>query len=1288
MRNNTTYLLALFIVFSALLSGGGTQRPGAGAQSASHQKEPPNKPTSDPFLFSPCVVDASDDPVEQCRKCPLFCPAKGLLDAVETSVYGSQKNHPAEAQVLDMWGVPEGQRNDVDFVIATVPDPVHTHLSLVFDRNIDAIEKGAQASGQGYLFSRAWMPWKDQASPESTDFRLREQENALQEKKEDLPGILIFRRERCSEEEKKVTSDYCTTMEKAPAFLFILVVGETPTGGVHREQFHNAMKMIRAVHGLSSEEGAKKQGEMLRILGTSFSGSLDSLAQLLKLDEVQGFNHIEIQSGTTTDLKSINRFQEYLATLAKSKGAAARFVTLQESGDYGYERLISYLNSLGFEKRDIALLSEDETAYGRIHTSTAPNMGPDNSSTPKFYFPRDIAQLRASYQREMLGRPAYADAKQAPRSSLPLNLDVTGSDDDSVHAYADLQTPLSQEGVLKGIVSNLQKHHSKFVIVRATNVLDSLFLCQYLRTAYPGGGLILFGSDLLFQQDPDDGKLRGVLSVTTYPLLPGIDEGTVATEEHADQVFPDSYSAGVYNATVSLLSTKMDTPPSELEKPWDGGSYASYAWPSLYKNANGTALPQRPALWLTQMGKGGYWPMVLLDEPQRPCDTCKVKKSGLFERPGEQDQQSQGREHVHRMGVSFGLSWKILWSITFVALGIYVWGMLLPQVLPRSELGVVFSLPGERTRNICLLVGGLILIALLLCFIFPWIYGASYTDDVVWIILPLFSLLVLACAGYLGLMNRGSRQLGKTFLGIASTILIIAIFEVAWGFGREPSSSEIFFARRFTHLESGLSPVAPLYFLLAGFLWCLWFALDGIQFSASDLLLLPPKDTYSKEPSLDVLQRQRLGPFSKEGTRPLFDVMLPLCREIWAYIPGVLVVFALIAIVGCNLPIVTLESWSYRFLVSVLLGVGLLLFIGLCTRLVIIWLECKMFLQRLENLKLRRSFRLGKDFEWGTLWRLASNASVLNVYQQVSREMECLEEFLKFGDKFQERDLARKWSKGTRDKIGGAYERAAEAVKKAQEDFRSAIEYFLDHLKGNETADTLEKARKGFRNVIQFCQDRLRAESERITEYVATSSEMGNRTHKFHKSMSKAIGKLLILLSLEWEHEEPVESGSENADDDANDKKKDAGKHAPCDEPPKRPGLACAERCVCLYLLTVALIPLRRISSLVFGICGLYVFLLLGLTSFHFEPHLTIRTGMIALFLGALGCISYVYSQIYHNKTLSRVTATREDSLGWDFWLRMAGFVAVPVLSLLAAQFPELNRFLFSWLEPALQSFH
>ncbi|HKE08706.1 MAG TPA: hypothetical protein VKB48_12810 [Candidatus Acidoferrum sp.] len=174
---------------------------------------------------------------------------------------------------------------------------------------------------------------------------------------------------------------------------------------------------------------------------------------------------------------------------------------------------------------------------------------------------------------------------------------------------------------------------------------------------------------------------------------------------------------------------------------------------------------------------------------------------------------------------------------------------------------------------------------------------------------------------------------------------------------------------------------------------------------------------------------------------------------------------------------------------------------------------------------------------------------------------------------------------------------------------------------------------------------------------------MKTLTRTFHTSMSDAIGNLLILLSLEWENEDPEQSRAENTGENADEKKKTAGKnHATGEEPPKRPGLACAERCACLYLLTVTLIPLRRIRSLVFGISGLYVFLLLGLTSFHFEPHLTTRTGMIALFLGALGCISYVYSQIYYNKTLSRITDTAGRQPGMGFlgphgWVRgRAGF--------------------------------
>ena len=64
-----------------------------------------------------------------------------------------------------------------------------------------------------------------------------------------------------------------------------------------------------------------------------------------------------------------------------------------------------------------------------------------------------------------------------------------------------------------------------------------------------------------------------------------------------------------------------------------------------------------------------------------------------------------------------------------------------------------------------------------------------------------------------------------------------------------------------------------------------------------------------------------------------------------------------------------------------------------------------------------------------------------------------------------------------------------------------------------------------------------------------------------------------------------------------------------------------------------------------------------------------------------------VYAQMYTNPLSSRITSNKPGELGFDFWVRMATFVFVPLLSLLSVQFPEINSFfLFSWLQPALQS--
>jgi hypothetical protein len=58
---------------------------------------------------------------------------------------------------------------------------------------------------------------------------------------------------------------------------------------------------------------------------------------------------------------------------------------------------------------------------------------------------------------------------------------------------------------------------------------------------------------------------------------------------------------------------------------------------------------------------------------------------------------------------------------------------------------------------------------------------------------------------------------------------------------------------------------------------------------------------------------------------------------------------------------------------------------------------------------------------------------------------------------------------------------------------------------------------------------------------------------------------------------------------------------------------------------------------------------------------------------------------MHRNPLLSRITDTTPNKLGIDFFLRIATFGAVPVLTWLAYQFPGIGGNLFRILQPSLQ---
>ena len=98
------------------------------------------------------------------------------------------------------WGIPGGKDApdadpDISAIIATVPDPVHSHMALDFDRTIDSLLLAA--SDNRYLGSYYWLPWSTQArmlpASEGSSSSTAERQDQQSEIREQQPGLIILR---------------------------------------------------------------------------------------------------------------------------------------------------------------------------------------------------------------------------------------------------------------------------------------------------------------------------------------------------------------------------------------------------------------------------------------------------------------------------------------------------------------------------------------------------------------------------------------------------------------------------------------------------------------------------------------------------------------------------------------------------------------------------------------------------------------------------------------------------------------------------------------------------------------------------------------------------------------------------------------------------------------------------------------------------------------------------------------------------------------------------------------
>lgn len=660
-------------------------------------------------------------------------------------------------------------------LIATVPDPELTHLSLMFDRHIESITRALSDGFDGarYSFDSYWFPWQaDARKSEEGDSEKLEKAERERQQRSNKPGLLLFRRNR---QIKGWHPEKDLPPEKD--LLLVFLVGETPTSGINRVAFQRAWDEGEAVRMGPALPICGGPAQCTGIIGPSFTGSIASLTYLLGSvkSKPQASNGIFVISGSVTGERESDQ------PLSGVDGV--KFCTTIESDESNRNTLFDFLG-----KDHFAWLQEDETAYGE-------SMGASKGEYLTLRFPRGIARLRNS-SAELPGLGSQPPNPLYPQ--LPLILRDGG--EDTIPSFSVQQTPISQESVLVELASALRRHQIRYAGITATDPLDTLFLARAVHALTPDSRIVVLGSDLLFARAAQMWGLDGVLAVSSYPIVSGNlyqRKGNPLTQ------FASADAEGEYNAALGMLVQR--------------------------KGANVCDDMYRRSAWLTMLGRNSWWP-VAAREILKPGESVEGPRRAQAD---TSDFALEPSPHLWNaffflvwmlcaMHVVFvaGTNWRIpndperarkyfrvWWKSSFLRR--FAWGCDEPLKPVRRLALAVASLTVAATCCIlaaCVRASGVSGLSAILEWWLAIIVSAAAVVEAIWASRVFW--------------KARPWQTALTFSGMVLAIGFLGTVLLGSALGTTDRTRQ-FAAYRAIHIESGTSPAMPIFiFLLAMYIFC------------------------------------------------------------------------------------------------------------------------------------------------------------------------------------------------------------------------------------------------------------------------------------------------------------------------------------------------------------------------------------------------------------------------------------------------------------------------------------
>jgi len=371
--------------------------------------------------------------------------------------------------------------------------------------------------------------------------------------------------------------------------LAVILAGETPTGGVDKVALERAVALAGAMPGHCRGEDGR-----VPVLGPTFSGSTESLAKALRR---HGDERFRVLSGSATSPGNAGHFDGPDGTDAP--GARVTFGATVVPDDVALRQFGSFVRgTLELRPSDVALLVEGNTTYGKALRQKAQA---DALAAWVLPFPLHISALRGEYEKRSAEQVAAAGSA-IPRPALGLPADPGAPGRDVLPQLAPISVNYGEQ-VLADLLATIARHRITLVGIFATDTRDKLFLAEQVRAHSPDAQIFTLGADVLLAYPDEQRALYGALVVSSYPLftdtrawVPPFGEVNVRSQFGAE-----AYQ-GMYNAMLFLLRTRDERLEYGADLP-----YLDYQCPFSYLRAGGFA--GRPPVWVSAVGKNGLWPM-------------------------------------------------------------------------------------------------------------------------------------------------------------------------------------------------------------------------------------------------------------------------------------------------------------------------------------------------------------------------------------------------------------------------------------------------------------------------------------------------------------------------------------------------------------------------------------------------------------------------------------------------------------------------------------------------------